>query len=181
MLFCCPTHFSPALWVIIESMKNRNSTELKILAAILFVAGFYGFVSSLLAIFSAENFVGIIFHLGLILIFGLTTLSGLLIFKENEKGLVYARAIVALQFINFKIAGLGYYFVTGAYLFVGINGSEIGFEYGLNTGMNFILGDSDVLMFRLNLLAIGAFIYLTRLLNQLDEEEIEEVTTHNNG
>ena len=103
--------------------------------------------------------------------FGLTGYAGFQLLKENEKGLEIARAIIAIQIISFHIAGLGYSFVTGAYLFVGITNAQIGFKFGLETNLSITLADESTdFVLRLNLLAIIAFIYLSRLLKQVEDD-----------
>ena len=157
-------------------MKKANdekikSTEIKLIAAFLLVSGVIGFANFLFRIAALDNAFETIIYLIAAAIFGLAAYSGFQLLKENEKGLEIARAIVAIQIVSFHIAGLGYAFVTGGYLFVGITNAKIGFNFGLETNLLITLADeSSNFVLRLNLLAIIAFMYLSRLLKQVEND-----------
>lgn len=103
------------------------------------------------------------------MLFALALYSGyLLLLKENTKGLEIARALVAMQIVNFNIAGIGYLFVTGVYIFIGFFNNDFGMNFGLgNTFHITVLDETTSVVFRMNILALGAFIYLTRVIGKL--------------
>ncbi len=154
--------------------ENKQSIELKLVAAFFFVTGVYGAFNSIISFPIVEDLLQILFGGFLIVIFGLTALSGYFIFIENDKGLEYARAIAALQIVHFHIGGIGYYFVTGVYAFVGLINADFGLRFGLDNGMFInVASDPSLFILRINILAIGVFIYISKLLNRLDYESDE--------
>jgi hypothetical protein len=153
-------------------MQKLKSIEVKLIAAFLLVAGRWGFLAFLYRLFALDSGFEMILHLFAAGLFGLTTYSGFLLLKENEKGLEIGRAIVAMQIVNFHIAGLGYSFITGAYLFFGISNARFGFDFGLDTGFLIELADESTnFVLRLNILAVAVFVYLSRTLNRVQEEQ----------
>lgn len=151
-------------------MNKLRSIEVKLIAAFLLVTGLLGFVTLLFRIAALDNlFESLVYLIGAV-IFGVAAYSGLLLLQEKEKGLEIARGIVAIQILNFNIAGLGYSFVTGAFLFVGIANARLGFDFGLDTRLAITLADdSSNFVLQANLLAIVAFIYLSRLLKRVED------------
>jgi hypothetical protein len=138
------------------------------------VLGFLTFLRLLLSLNDLTSFLNIFPTL----LFGLTLYSGyLLILKENEKGLEIGRAVIALQIIHFHIAGIGYLFVTGVYIFIGFSNAAFGINFGLdNTFLMNITDDTDRFTFRINVLALAIFIYLTKVMHKINEES----TTNDN-
>ncbi len=153
-------------------MVTLKSTEIKIVGAFLLVSGLFGFFAFILTIFPLNNFVAF-FNIVPTFLFALTFYSGyLLLIKQDEKGIEYARAVVALQLINFHIYGVGYMFITGAFIFIGFNNLNFGFDVGLNTTFVINLSEeTNNFLFRVNILALAVFIYLSRLMNRIEEEE----------
>lgn len=157
-------------------MKHLHTTEIKLIGAFFIVAGLYGLSMFLAVTFPLHDIISLL-NLFPTALFALTTYSGyLLLVKENAKGLEIGRAVIALQLIQFHIAGLGYLFVTGAYAFVGFANLNFGLTFGLqNTFTINISEDTSHVVFRLNILALSVFIYLTRLMNKIDDDqELEE-------
>jgi hypothetical protein len=155
-------------------MDIIKSKEVKIVGAFLLITGISGSVLFLTILFPFRNIISLLNIIPIVL-FLLTAYSGyLILIKESENGLVYGRAIVALQIIKFHILGIGYYFVTGGYLFIGFNNLNFGFDFGLGTKFSVqIFDDISNVMFQLNILALVVFIYLSKLLNRIDEKTEE--------
>lgn len=154
-------------------MKEFKTTEVKLIGAFFLVAGLFGLFNFLSLIFPLDNLISFL-NIFPTILFGMTVYSGyLLLLKEDVRGLEIGRAVVALQIIQFQIAGLGYFFVTGVYIFVGI----VNFKFALNFGMDntFLinLSESTDTTFRINILAFAIFVYLTRVLNKIFDEEPE--------
>jgi len=106
----------------------------------------------------------------------------LLLLKENVRGLEIGRAVIALQIIQFHVAGLGYLFVTGAYIFVGFANLNFALNFGLeNTFTINLSDDTSNVVFRLNILALAIFIYFTGVMNKIyDNEELQEAIEKQN-
>ncbi|MEM8569202.1 MAG: hypothetical protein AAGF85_22290 [Bacteroidota bacterium] len=158
-------------------MKEFRTTEIKAVGAFFLVAGLFGLFTFLGLIFPLDNFVGFL-NLFPTALYGLTVYSGyLLLFKEDIKGLEIGRGVIIIQLINFHIAGLGYLFVTGAYIFVGFTNLNFALNFGLeNTFLINLSDDTSNVVFRVNILALAIFIYLTRVMNKIHEkEEFQEV------
>ncbi|HBK88569.1 MAG: hypothetical protein U0289_06610 [Cyclobacteriaceae bacterium] len=157
-------------------MERLKSIEIKLIAAFLLVTGFLGFVALFSTILSTDNSIVGILYLFIAVLFGLTMYSGYLLLKEDEKGLEIGRAIIALQILNFDIAGLSYLFTTGGAVLFGLGNSKIGFDFVIQTGFTINLNDESTnFILRINLLAIGLFVYLSRTIRKLeDEQEIQE-------
>jgi len=157
-------------------MKEFRTTEIKLIGAFFLVAGLFGLFNFLTLIFPLDNLIGLI-NIFPTLLFGMTVYSGyLLLLKENAKGLEIGRAVIILQIIQFHIAGLGYLFVTGAYIFIGFANLNFGMNFGLeNTFTINLSDDTSNIVFRINILALAIFIYLTRVMNKIyDNQELEE-------
>lgn len=157
-------------------MKEFKTTEIKLVGAFFLVAGLFGFVTFLGVIFPLNELGKLLYILPAVL-FGLAVYSGyLLLIKENIKGIEIARAVIALQMIQFHIAGLGYLFVTGAFLFVGFENANLGFNFGLESVFSVTLSeDTSNVVLRINILAVGIFFYLTKTLNKFyDDQEIRD-------
>jgi hypothetical protein len=157
-------------------MKEFKTTEIKLVAAFFLVAGLFGLVTFSGLIFPLDNLARLLYIFPTVL-FGLAVYSGyLLLIKEDIKGVEIGRAVIALQIIQFHIAGLGYLFVTGAYVFVGFENLNFGLNFGLeNTFLINLSEDTSNVVFRVNVLAVGIFIYLTRMLNKFyDQQEIQD-------
>lgn len=157
-------------------MKEFRTTEIKAIGAFFLVAGLFGLFRFLVLIFPLDNLVSLV-NLFPTVLYGLTVYSGYqLLFKENIKGLEIGRAVIILQIINFHIAGLGYLFVTGAYIFVGFTNLNFALNFGLeNTFLINLSDDTSNVVFRVNILALAIFIYLTKVMNKIYEnEELQE-------
>ena len=157
-------------------MKALRTTEIKLVGAFFLVAGLFGFFTFISIALPLVDLVSIL-NLFPTLLFALTLYSGyLLLLKENPKGLEIGRAVVALQIIQFNIGGLTYVFFTGAYVTVGFVNLDFGMRFGLeNTFQINLLDDTSNLVLHLNILALGIFIYLTKAINKIhDEEDMQE-------
>jgi len=157
-------------------MKAFRTTEIKLVGAFFLVAGLFGLFTFLRMVFPLDNLMSLV-NIFPTVLFGLTVYSGyLLLLKENVKGLEIGRAVIALQIIHFHIAGVGYLFVTGAYIFLGFSNLNFGLNFGLeNTFTINISEESDNILFRINILALAVFIYLTKVMNKIyDEQELQE-------
>ena len=158
-------------------MKEFRTTEIKLIGAFFLVAGLFGLFTFLTIIFPLDNIVSLI-NIFPTILFGLTLYSGyLLLLKENVKGLEIGRAVIALQIIHFHIAGVGYLFVTGVYAFLGFANLDFGLKFGLdNTFVINLSEETDLILFKINILALGIFIYLTKVMNKIyEEQEINEL------
>ncbi|NOS92875.1 MAG: hypothetical protein HOP30_13205 [Cyclobacteriaceae bacterium] len=166
-------------------MEKLRSMEVKLIAAIFLIGGVSGFFLFFIKLLSFESSFLAIAHLVVSLLFLATAYSGYLLFKEEERGIEIGRAVILLQIVNFKIYGLTYFFVTGAYVFAGIYGQELGVKFGLDTGLSIVLDEDEPhFILRINLLALIIFIYLTKLLNkihddQLIQEELDRIKREN--
>ena len=157
-------------------MRAYRTTEIKLVGAFFLVAGLFGLFTFLGMVFPLNNLTSLL-NIFPTVLFGLTVYSGyLLLLKENVKGLEIGRAVIALQIIHFHIAGVGYLFVTGAYIFLGFSNLNFGLNFGLeNTFTINISEESDNILFRINILALAVFIYLTKVMNKIyDEQELQE-------
>ena len=157
-------------------MKEFKTIEIKLVGAFFLVAGLFGLFTFLGLIFPLDNFISFLNILPTIL-FGLTVYSGyLLLLKENVRGLEIGRAVIAVQIIQFHIAGLGYLFVTGAYIFVGFANLNFALNFGLDNTFTINLSDdTSNVVFRVNILALAIFIYLTKVMNRIyDSQELTE-------
>ena len=157
-------------------MKAFRTTEIKLVGAFFLVAGLFGLFTFLGMVFPLDNLMSLV-NIFPTVLFGLTVYSGyLLLLKENVKGLEIGRAVIALQIIHFHIAGVGYLFVTGAYIFLGFSNLNFGLNFGLeNTFTINISEESDNILFRINILALAVFIYLTKVMDKIyDEQELQE-------
>jgi hypothetical protein len=157
-------------------MKTLRTTEIKLVGAFFLVAGLFGFFTFVSIALPLVDLVSIL-NLFPTLLFALTLYSGyLLLLKENPKGLEIGRAVVALQIIQFHIGGLGYLFVTGVYIFIGFVNLDFATTVGIENTFHVNLSDdTSNVAFRLNILALGVFIYLTRVIKKIqDEEDIRE-------
>ncbi len=152
-------------------MNIFKSTEIKLIGAFFLVGGLFGFITFIGMIFPLNNFISFL-NLFSTLFFALTFYSGyLLLLKENENGLEIGRAVIALQIIQFHIMGIGYLFVTGGYIFAGFNNINFGVTFGLeNTFVINFSEETSNFIFRVNILALGIFIYLTRIIKKIDDE-----------
>jgi uncharacterized membrane protein len=169
-------------------MNRFKTTELKLIGAFFLVAGLYGLVTFISIVFP---FNGLVSLLNLIptLFFALTLYSGyLILLKEDEKGLEYGRAVIALQIVQFHIMGIGYLFVTGGYIFVGVTNLNFGINFGLeNTFVINLAEETNNFQLRINVLALAIFMYLSKVLKKIENEQeaLEEIqkirkTAHNN-
>ena len=157
-------------------MKEFRTTEIKAIGAFFLVTGLFGLFAFLGLIFPLDNLASLV-NIFPTVLYGLTVYSGYqLLFKENIKGLEIGRAVIILQVINFHVAGLGYLFVTGAYIFVGFTNLNFALNFGLeNTFLINLSDDTSNVVFRVNILALAIFIYLTKLMNKIYEnEELQE-------
>ena len=157
-------------------MKELRTTEIKLFGAFFLVAGLFGLYTFLGLVFPLDDLVSVI-NIFPTVLFGLALYSGyLLLIQENAKGLEIGRAVIALQVVHFQIAGIGYLFVTGPFIFVGFANLNFGMNIGLDN--NFIIRLSDAVtdvVFRINILALSIFLYLTRLIKKIDEKmELQE-------
>jgi hypothetical protein len=157
-------------------MKEFRTTEIKLVGAFFLVAGLFGLFTFLTFVFPLDNLISVL-NIFPTVLFGATVYSGyLLLLKEDVQGLEIGRAVIALQIIQFHIAGLGYLFVTGAYIFVGFANLDFAMNFGLENTFNINLSDdSSNIVFRINILALAIFIYLTKVMNKIyDYQEFQE-------
>jgi hypothetical protein len=164
-------------------MKEFRTTEIKLVGAFFLVAGLFGLFTFLGVIFPLDNFISFV-NLFPTLLFGLTVYSGyLLLIKENVKGLEIGRAVIALQIIQFHIAGLGYFFVTGAFIFVGFQNLNFAMNFGLQNTFTINLSeDTSNVLFKVNILALAIFFYLTRVMNKIyEKQELQEASENQMG
>jgi hypothetical protein len=156
-------------------MKALRTTEIKIIGAFLLVSGLLGFFVFLPRVFPLDNLISFL-SMFPTFVFGLTFYAGyLLLLKEDERGLEIGRSVVAMQLLNFKIGGLGYSFITGAYVFFGFVNLHGGLNFGLETEFTVALSEDSTFIFRINILALAVFIYLTRTMRKIEERiEYEE-------
>ena len=158
-------------------MNDFRTTEIKLIGAFFLVAGLFGLFTFLGLIFPLDNILSLL-NIFPTVLFALTLYSGyLLLLKENVRGLEIGRAVIALQIIHFHIAGIGYLFVTGIYIFVGFANLDFRLTFGLeNTFMINISEETDNILFKVNILALAIFIYLTKVRNKIyDEQEPKEL------
>jgi hypothetical protein len=157
-------------------MDRLKRIEIKIIAAFFFVTGLTGLFAFLIKIFTLDNMLLIAIYLVASGLFGLTTYAGYLLFRENEKGLEFARAISAIQLIYFDISGVSYLFTTGFAIMFGLKNSDVGFDFVVQTGFTINLTDNPVnFIFKINLLALGIFLYLSRTISKVqDDKELQE-------
>ena len=153
-------------------MNDFRTTEIKLIGAFFLVTGLFGFYTFLTLIFPLDNLISII-NIFPTVLFGLTLYSGyLLLLKENVKGIEIARAVMALQILHFHIGGIGYLFVTGAFVFAGVNNLKFGFTFGFqNTFIINLSEETGGILFKVNVLAIAIFIYLTKVMKKIYEEQ----------
>jgi hypothetical protein len=161
-----------------KQMKALRTTEIKIIGAFFLVSGLLGFFLFLPRIFPLDNLISFL-SIFPTFVFGLTFYAGyLLLLREDERGLEIGRSVVAMQLLNFKIGGLGYSFITGAYIFFGFVNLNGGLNFGLETEFSVTLSDDSPFIFRINILALAVFIYLTRTMRKIEgriesEEKVE--------
>ncbi|MEX2231159.1 MAG: hypothetical protein WD824_03290 [Cyclobacteriaceae bacterium] len=153
-------------------MNDFRTTEIKLIGAFFLVAGLFGFYTFLIMIFPLDNLISIV-NIFPTVLFGLTLYSGyLLLLKENVKGLEIGRAVIALQILHFHIAGIGYLFVTGAFIFTGFNNFNFGRTFGFqNTFLINISEETGNILFKVNILALAIFFYLTKVMKKIYEEQ----------
>lgn len=139
-------------------MKQFKTPEIKLIGAFLLVAGLYGLCTFVDLVFPLDNFISVL-NIFPTILFGLTVYAGyLVLLKEDVKGLEIGRAVIALQVIQFHIAGIGYLFVTGAYVFFGFANLHFALTFGLeNTFLINLTDDTSDVVFRLNILALTFF------------------------
>lgn len=150
---------------------TTNSTEIKLVGAFFLVGGLTGFIYFLAAVFPINGLISFLYIIPTFL-YGLTFYSGyLLLIKNDISGMEIGRAIIALQIIHFAIAGVEYVFVTGAHISIGFINWHFVFNFGLDNKFLISLYDeSSNFLFKVNLLALAIFIYLSRTLTKLDED-----------
>ncbi|MFT5618550.1 MAG: hypothetical protein ACI85I_001785 [Arenicella sp.] len=153
-------------------MNTLQSKEAKIIGALFLISGIAGVFTFIAILFPFNSLLSLINTVPLLL-FAFTGYSGyLLLVQENEKGLDYLRAIVAVQIIQFHLFGIGYYFVTGGFATIGIINISLNFNFGFDN--NFIINlteENNDFILRLNILALFAFGYLTRMIQKVEREE----------
>ena len=73
--------------------------------------------------------------------------------------------------------------MTGAYIFVGFANLNFGINFGLeNTFTINLSDDTSNIVFRVNILALAIFIYLTRVMNKIyDNQELQEAIKKQKG
>ncbi len=154
-------------------MNTFKTTELKLIGAFFLVAGLYGFITFLGIIFPLNGFVSF-FNLFPTLLYALTLYSGyLILLKEDEKGLEYGRAVIALQIVQFHILGVGYLFITGGYIFIGLTNLNFGINFGLdNTFVINLSEETNNFQLRLNVLAFAIFMYLSKVMNKIENQRV---------
>ena len=152
-------------------MKRLKTTEVKLIGSFFLVCGIWGFVIFLGKIFPIDNLINVL-NIFPTILFGLTFYSGyLLLLKENEKGLEIGRAIIAIQILNFNIAGLEYLFITGVYIFCGFTNLNFALKFGFeNTFWIGIYDGPTDFVLKINILALAIFLYLSRTIKKIDEE-----------
>ena len=157
-------------------MKELKTREIKLFGAFFLVAGLFGLYTFLGLVFPLDDLVSVL-NIFPTVLFGLALYSGyLLLIQENAKGLEIGRAVIALQVVHFQIAGIGYLFVTGPFIFVGFANLNFGMNIGLDNTFTVHISDAATdVVFRINILALSIFLYLTRLIRKMDEkEELQE-------
>lgn len=157
------------------NMHFLKSTEIKVIAAFFLVAGGYGLVHFLNFVFPLNDLLSILYIFPTFL-YALTLYSGyLLLIKNDEKGLIYGRAVVAMQMVHFVIGGISYLFVTGAFLFAGFENFSFGFNFGLdNVFMINIDAPGNMFALKGNVLAIGVFLYLSKTLKKVEDHKLAQ-------
>lgn len=158
-----------------------KSTEIKVIGAFFLVAGLFGFFSFLVMIFPLDNIQSLL-NLFPTLLYGLTLYSGyLLLIRENEKGLEIGRAVISLQILSFNIAGLGYVFVTGGYIFFGFRNITVHLDFGLNnTFLVNLYDEPQDFILNINILALAVFLFLNRTIYKIDNErELHDMIERN--
>lgn len=158
-----------------RSLATNNSTEVRLIGSFFLVAGLIGFFMFFDRLFPFSDFLNLLNLLPAGL-FALTTYSGyLLVAKGNATGLEIGRAIVALQIIGFQGAGFAYVFITGPYAVIRFGSSNAGFNLGLRLAFEIsIYEDVGGFLVQVNIIALVAFIYLTRAYNRATSEEGNE-------
>jgi hypothetical protein len=153
-------------------MNTFKSTELKLIGAFFLVAGLYGFITLLSTIFPINGFISFL-NFFPTLFYALTLYSGyLILLKEDEAGLEYGRAVIALQIIQFHILGVGYLFVTGGYIFIGVTNLNFAINFGLeNTFVINLAEETNNFQLRLNILALAIFMYLSKVMSKIESEK----------
>jgi hypothetical protein len=153
-------------------MKVFRSTEIKLTGAFFLVAGLFGFFTFVGMVFPLDSLISFL-NIFPTVLYGLAAYSGyLLLLKENVRGIEIGRLVIILQVINFHVAGLGYLFVTGAYVFIGFANFDFGLNFGVdNTFAINLTEGTGVVIFRVNILALAIFIYLNRVLDKIYDRQ----------
>ena len=103
---------------------------------------------------------------------------GLLLFRNVKKGLAHSRVNQILQAISFAIAGYAFQYVSGLYVYAGIditNSFGLRFDFGLSSWLFSLHTNDPSLVVNLNLIALLLIVVIEKLFKRIKLQEDSEL------
>lgn len=153
-------------------LPKHIKTKVQILGIYQILGGLYGIYLTLNLMFSLSSLTNLILLIIFIAIclYSYSLLCGILILLKKDNDLKYSLINQYLQLINFTIVGYAFQYVSGVYLFVGINFTDVitfKFTMGISTWYLSFNTVSDEMEVNLNLAALFLIILIDKIKNQI--------------
>jgi hypothetical protein len=165
-----------------NNFTRDTSSKLKALAIYQIAGGVIGVGLTVWIILRTPTFSALLLLL-LVVILGLYVHSiycGTLLLDKKTVGLNHSLVNQALQLVSFSILGFTFQYMSGLFLTTGIdltNSFEILFNAGISS-WKIVLRDSEQpLILNFNFIALFLIIFIIRLKNKIQQEQVESQIT----
>lgn len=168
--------------IMTNTFFKSISRKILILALYQIIGGAFGLALTLNWMYTLSQIQPLLYILIFLAIclMGYSILCGILILLKKDDNLKYSLINQYLQLINFSILGYSFQYVSGVYLFVGIDFTD-SFIFKFSTGITtWYLGfntASEVMQVNLNLCALFMILFIEKLRKQSKEyKAIESIS-----
>jgi hypothetical protein len=159
--------------------KTRNSIQstLNALGIYQIIGGVLGLAFSYWIVnvsFSIILLLDLFFALGL---YGFSIYCGILLIRKHKSGLIFSKINQLLQVIQLAMFGYGFTYISGVSFSLGLDitdGLVLGFNFGLSNWKVTVNSELDILMVRLNLIALFLIVAIDKWQKKLNALKMEE-------
>lgn len=131
---------------------------IRIIAGIEIFGGIYGAIFSIKNVFTAKE--QMFFYILASILFVISLYAGIYLWKKTRLGLNLSIALQVFQILQFSLGSFLYLFYSGFYIALGKAGARFMLDFGVGSNFLFYFTKTPPELFRVNLVAVVAMIYL---------------------
>ncbi|OIR07580.1 hypothetical protein GALL_102420 [mine drainage metagenome] len=159
-----------------NTFSKNISTKLTGLGIYQIAGGIFGIALTFWITATPEKIPSFLFSLFLvpITLYSYSIYCGILLIKQKINGLNYSSVNQYLQLINFSILGYAFKYVSGVYLFAGIDMThavDFAFNFGPSNWQITINMDKEIILLNFNFVAFFLIIFIDKLKERIKKEE----------